>query len=189
MPIPWNTLNDSYSVVKYSEDSELFKTSDEAGAYLAFMIWSSWLPRLRNTPPGNTSRQASRSRNTSSPFFPRSTKSPLNTYGFSVEGRPFLNIPKTYQRIVNSASIALHILQVKQNHYRPRQALRVPGVEASIIPTQHEGGKVSSPMQRAHLSTGEIHVTLIVISAGGWVGLSDIVLPEGLSQLQICYVN
>lgn len=58
--------------------------------YLVFMTWSSWLPRFRNTPSGNTSNTASRSRSTSSPFLPRSTKSPLNTYGFSADGSPFL---------------------------------------------------------------------------------------------------
>uniref|UniRef100_A0A182TLJ3 Uncharacterized protein n=1 Tax=Anopheles melas TaxID=34690 RepID=A0A182TLJ3_9DIPT len=57
--------------------------------YRAFITVSSWLPRLRNTPPGNTRNVQSSSSSTSSPFLPRSTKSPLNTYGFSGDGSPF----------------------------------------------------------------------------------------------------
>ena len=58
-------------------------------------------------------------------------------------------------------------LRLKLSHYRPGQALRVPGVEASRIPRQsaHDGGKVSSTTHRAPLSRAEM--SLILISAGG----------------------
>lgn len=58
-------------------------------SYLAFITVSSWFPRFKYTPPGNTKRQDSNSNNTSRLFLPRSTKSPLKTYGFSGDGKPF----------------------------------------------------------------------------------------------------
>lgn len=58
---------------------------------LAFITVSSWFPLFKYTPPGNTRRHDSSSNKTSKLFFPRSTKSPLNTYGFSGDGSPFWN--------------------------------------------------------------------------------------------------
>ena len=65
--------------------------------YLAFMTVSSWFPRFKNTPPGNTNKHDSSNSSTSRLFFPRSTKSPLKQYGFSGDGRPFWNGEKLRQ--------------------------------------------------------------------------------------------
>jgi len=58
-------------------------------------------------------------------------------------------------------------LMLKLSHYRPGQALRVPGVEASRIPRQstRDGGKGSSTTYRPSLSPAEM--SLMLISAGG----------------------
>jgi hypothetical protein len=70
-----------------------------------------------------------------------------------------------------------HVIWVKQSHYRPWQALRVPGGWGSQILRQsvHEGGKVVSPTHRPPL----------LISVRGWVDPRVIVRPEGLCQWKI----
>ena len=86
-------------------------------------------------------------------------------------------------------AMSSNMLMLKLSHYRPGQSLSVPGVEASRIRRQsaHESGKVSSPTHRPPLPPGEI--SLISISAGGWFGLSVIVLTEGLSQWKIYAIS
>jgi len=58
-------------------------------------------------------------------------------------------------------------VQVKQSHYKPVQALRVPGGWDSQISKQsaHEGGKVVSPKHRPPLPQ---EIFLVLISVRGW---------------------
>jgi hypothetical protein len=65
--------------------------------------------------------------------------------------------------------LAVLSLKVKQSHYRPERALRVPGGWGSQI-SRHGGGK---------------DIFLVLITVRGWVNPRIIVRPEGLCQWKI----
>jgi hypothetical protein len=77
-----------------------------------------------------------------------------------------------------------HVHTYKQSHYRPWQALRVPGGWGSQILRQsaHEGDKVVSPTHPPPLPPGNIPGTH---SVRGWVDPRAIVWPQGLRQWKI----
>ena len=79
--------------------------------------------------------------------------------------------------------------KVKQSHYRPGQAVRVPEGWCSQISRQsaHEGGKVVSHTDRPslHTHTHTQEIFLVLVSVRGWVDPRDTVRPDGLRQWKI----
>jgi hypothetical protein len=85
-------------------------------------------------------------------------------------------------RVFRFSFLSVRLLRkgkVKQFHYRPGKALRIPGGWGSQISRQsaHEGGKVVSPTHRPPFTPQEVF--LVLISVRGWVDTSSIVQPEG----------
>ena len=72
-------------------------------------------------------------------------------------------------------------VEVKQYHYRPGQALRIPENLGSQISrkTLYDVGKVVSPMHRPHLPN---EIFLLLVSVRGCVNLRTIVRPVGISK-------
>ena len=82
-------------------------------------------------------------------------------------------------------SCEIKYIKVKQSHYRPGQALRVPEGWGSQISRQsaHEGGKVVSPTHRPPLPPREYFWYSFLLESESTPGA--IVRPEGLCQWKI----
>ena len=83
------------------------------------------------------------------------------------------------------ASIYSSFVMVKQSHYRPGQALRVPGGWGSQISRQsaHEGGKIVSPTHRPPLLPRKYSWYSCLLQAES--APRAIMWPEGLCQWKI----
>jgi hypothetical protein len=97
-----------------------------------------------------------------------------------LHNRLMLGAPPGSLGLVNtpqSSCLSVKDKKVKQSHYRPWQALRVPGGWGSQILRHlaHEGSKVVSPTHQPPLPPGNVSVR-------GWVDPRAIVQPAGLCQ-------
>ena len=75
-------------------------------------------------------------------------------------------LPATIQFVISSSLLLCKNIKVKESHYRPGQAQRVPGGSGSQISRQsaHEGGKIVSPTHRPPLPQ---EIFLVLFSVRG----------------------
>ena len=91
---------------------------------------------------------------------------------------------ETFFSLASNSNCMLVKVKVNQSHYRPGQALRVPGAWGSQLSRQsvHERGKVVRPTHRPPLLQ---ETFLVLISVRGWVNPWAIVRPGILCQWKI----
>jgi hypothetical protein len=91
---------------------------------------------------------------------------------------------KTDCGVMREPLLLYTIKKVKQSHYRPGQAQRVPGGRGSQISRQsaHEGGEVVSPTHRPPLPPRKYSWYSFLLEAESHYDPRAIVWPEGLCQ-------
>jgi len=95
-------------------------------------------------------------------------------------------IKKKYGVLISSIPLTLSVeSKAKQSHYRPWQALRIPGGWGSQISRQsaHEGGKVVSPTHQSPLPPRNYSWYSFLLETESTPG--PILRPEGLCQWKI----
>ena len=105
---------------------------------------------------------------------------PWNAGNFLTGWKPVSFSKRTVPHGVVSMSV-----KVKQSHYRPGQALRIPGVWDSQISRQstHEGGKIVSPTHQPPLTPRKYSWYSVLLETELTPG--QIVRPEGSCQWKI----